>query len=81
MQRVSLLRKKRAIEQYGTGKKRKTVRDRREQNEDRGKKSEDGGGQREREREVIVTTDIGVIRNRHPKHWVRLQSTGRALRN
>lgn len=81
MQRISLLRKKRAIEQYGTGKKRKTVRDRSDQKEDRGKKSEDGGGQREREREVIVTTDIGAIRNRHRKHWIRLQSTGRALRN
>lgn len=36
---------------------------------------------REKEREVIVTTDIGAIRNRHRKHWIRLQSTGRALRN
>lgn len=39
------------MEQYGTGKESKTVRDRSEQKEDRGKKSEDGGGQRERERE------------------------------
>lgn len=38
-------------------------------------------GDREKEREVIVTTDIGAIRNRHRKHWIRLQSTGRALRN
>lgn len=51
MQRRSLLRKRREIEQYGTGKKRKTVRDRSEQKEDRGKKSEDRGGHREKERE------------------------------
>lgn len=51
MQRRSLLRKRRAIQQYEIGKKRKTVRGKSEQKEDRGKKSKDGGGQRERERE------------------------------
>lgn len=65
----------------GLVKKEKTVRDRSDQKEGRGKKSEDEGGQREIEREVIVTTDIGAIRNCHRKHWIRLQSTGRALRN